>query len=384
MEPNKKKALVRQSNFELLRIIAMIMIIASHLTSHGLLHSYANNMDSAEKVAVWANGTIFHRVYSAFLLPGGVVGVALFFMVTGYFLIDRTKPGKIHKLIYQGIFYAFVGLLILVIAHFLGFTYQYSSKTSIFYSLISTFVITYSSWWFFNTYVFLMFIFPAVTSYFNMLSKRGQIIILTIAWPLIYTANLYKENEYANLIKALFFFLLGGCIKHCVTDKISVPKKIILLAGAIVGWVGDGLAYYFLNYFTAIDDVSSKSALITKLLSLLDYGVFVPLCACSIFLLFSTISLQSKTVNVIAATTFGIYLMHDNSVVREILWRGLLKVDTVQYSSDFFVLYSILSVLGIFTVACLTDIVREKVYSPIAEKNWNAIVDFSKKTILKS
>ena len=71
----------RQSNIERLRILAMVMIIASHYAAHGI------EMLAVEGEAWrrWAEGSLPNRAFTAFLNPGGEVGVALLFMITGYF-----------------------------------------------------------------------------------------------------------------------------------------------------------------------------------------------------------------------------------------------------------------------------------------------------------
>ena len=69
----------RESNFELLRILAMLMIVASHYAVHGI------GFDN------WTTGSLVNRWCIAFFFSGGEIGVALFFMISGYFLIIKEK-----------------------------------------------------------------------------------------------------------------------------------------------------------------------------------------------------------------------------------------------------------------------------------------------------
>lgn len=65
----------------------MIMILASHMVCHGIQHC------KETKVAyqIWNNGNMLNKLFVSFLNPGGMVGVACFFMITGYFMIEKTS-----------------------------------------------------------------------------------------------------------------------------------------------------------------------------------------------------------------------------------------------------------------------------------------------------
>ena len=87
VENNKK---VRNSNFELLRIIAMIMIIIHHYTVHGgwIPFTYEN--------------FTFNMVLTQLMRYGGKIGCHLFMMITGYFMIKgKTNFKKIFKLVLE-------------------------------------------------------------------------------------------------------------------------------------------------------------------------------------------------------------------------------------------------------------------------------------------
>lgn len=57
----------RKSNFELLRIISMFMIVGSHLAGHGVQQQFATN----GAFVVWNNGSIINKIVTASLIPGG-------------------------------------------------------------------------------------------------------------------------------------------------------------------------------------------------------------------------------------------------------------------------------------------------------------------------
>lgn len=93
----------RQSNFELLRIVAMLMIVASHLACHGVQHVLDENI----AYAAYNSGSLANKIFTSFLNPAGTAGVALFFMITGFFLCRKEK-GSIKKVALEAAFYSVV------------------------------------------------------------------------------------------------------------------------------------------------------------------------------------------------------------------------------------------------------------------------------------
>lgn len=77
----------RSSNFEILRIIAMIMIVAHHFSVHGGFEMYISSLQ-------------LNTIFLQFLQFGGKIGVNIFVLISGYFLIntDNIKVKKIIKL----------------------------------------------------------------------------------------------------------------------------------------------------------------------------------------------------------------------------------------------------------------------------------------------
>lgn len=61
----------RKSNFELLRIVAMLMIIAHHFASHGIQH----DLDGNVTYVIWRSGSFINKISDCLYAPGGKIGV---------------------------------------------------------------------------------------------------------------------------------------------------------------------------------------------------------------------------------------------------------------------------------------------------------------------
>lgn len=123
----EKKIKIRESNFELLRIIAMILIV--------LHHFYYNNI-TIDYVHITRNEMI-----SQIISAGGKIGVNLFVLISGYFLINsKFNIKKLIKLFGETWFYSVAIALIAI----LGLKIQIGIKEL----LQVIFPITYNQYWF--------------------------------------------------------------------------------------------------------------------------------------------------------------------------------------------------------------------------------------------
>ena len=83
----------RQMNFELLRIISMIFILLHHYSLKGGLLSIEN--------------ITTNKFIGEFIYIGGKVGVVIFILISGYFLIDKKYKFKnLFKVILEVFFYS--------------------------------------------------------------------------------------------------------------------------------------------------------------------------------------------------------------------------------------------------------------------------------------
>ena len=75
------------------------------------------------------------------------------------------------------------------------------------------------------------------------------------------------------------------------------------------------------------------------------------------------INIQSKWINQCAKTTFGVYLLHENSVVRIWIWNEVFAIQNY-VNTAWFVPVSILSVIITFLVCSLIDYLRQICIEP--------------------
>ena len=72
--------------------------------------------------------------------------------------------------------------------------------------------------------------------------------------------------------------------------------------------------------------------------------------------------IKQKKVNTVAASTFGVLLIHANSdTMRQWLWKDVLN-NVGWYHSPWIYLHAVVYVVGIYVVCALLDMVRKQVF----------------------
>ena len=133
----------RLANIELLRILAMMMVVMLHYLGKGeLLPPMSLSMDMTGYVA-WILESL------------SVVAVNVYVLISGYFLVESDfKPGKILKIVLQVLFYT-------VLLTILAFSFGLVGKEELgFYNLIvQLFPFQLEQYWFMTSYLVLYIVF---------------------------------------------------------------------------------------------------------------------------------------------------------------------------------------------------------------------------------
>ena len=93
-----------------------------------------------------------------------------------------------------------------------------------------------------------------------------------------------------------------------------------------------------------------------------DSNTFLAVCmGVFSFLFFKNVNIQqSRVINMIASSTFGVLLIHANSdIMRNWLWETVLNVKAIFYESiSTLVLHAVISVFAIFIICVVIDQIR--------------------------
>lgn len=295
---NIKKENKRDSNFEVLRILSMIMIVFHHLSVHSGL-----NLSTIE---------IFPNVlWIKFIQMGGKIGVNLFVLISGYFLInsERIKISKILKLWGQMLFTSISIYIVFCILGLEHLKIQYIIKRIL--------PVIFEEWWFSSTYFVLYIISPVLNNMLKRIERNNykrMLLIMLVFWCIIPT--LFGTSFQSNsLIWFVTLYCVAGYIKLYGQDWKISNKKYFLLALVIVIFTYSSVILLDLKNIR----VSNFENNILYFYNMQRLPMF--LISLFVFLGFKETTVEySRFINIIASTTFGIYLIHDDNYMRRFLW----------------------------------------------------------------
>ena len=357
----------RKSNFELLRIVAMLMIVAHHLAVHGVQHV----LFSDQAYRAWAAGSLANRLFTFLFVPGGT-GVAVLFMLTGYFLVEKQRA-SVLKVCLQTVFYGLTLsalFVVLLAAHRLfgaGYAFaEFSFVANV--GMVLRHVLTPVSmggWWFVSAYVLIVLVAPRINQLLAHLNRRGFARLLLVTWFFWYSCQLVLGGGYAALGRAFFFYGLGAYCKRFGNDAHERPR-VRHAALFAFGWLLYA-ACSFCDY--ALKEISAKTLAMKAVEDYVLQGLMdcisILLCAWSLFAIFARLRIRaSRRINTVAATTFGVYLLHDSTVGRQLIWNGILRVSDVQFLSPYFPLLALADILAVFAVCSAIDWLRLRFVEP--------------------
>lgn len=338
----------RNSNIEILRIVSMLMIIGHHYIYYGVMQNY----DSLIANLVYNQGSFTNKLIAETLLPGGVVGVGIFFAIMGYFGIqsDEVKLPSVFK---DTLFYSITGLIIYLSLGMVKLVELHNLKKAII-SCINP--VSNSAYWFASVYILLALMKPAINQFIGKLNTR-RLLCFSALILCYYLVARFNSAYYLGIINGLVFYIIGAFIKLNEDEVCKKIYRFIWLGLGIAGWI----LYVIFNNSTLFGIHRG-----TGLLSLLGICIWGTLSVIGLLMFcISKDTFSNKLINIVASSTFSVYLIHEHPLLRETIWSKVLHVESIQWNSSIFVLYAILSIIIVFIVCVLVDKIRKKILDKI-------------------
>ena len=357
----KKEKNVRDVNFELLRIIAMFMIIIHHyLLFGGILHNVPKE-------------TMQYYIFNI-LEFACIVCVNVYVMISGYYMIkSKTKFKKIIQLELQ--------LLAYSVLMYLWVVYKKEQDFNIYHLIKNFFPFIAGRYWFVTAYMGLYLLIPFINKLAEVLDKkeyiRGVIILglLLCVFKTIYPGNDVLEGRGGyNLFWFIFLYVFAGGIRLYYDKNIKKRWTFLVYVAMIAIQI----------YLKVKLKEDSKFNIIRQYIGFnLSYNnLFIFVESVAIFLFFKNLHIKTKVLNIvinyIAGLTLGVYLYHQND---DYAWKMWDRMKPYQYlgSNN---LYSMmfLQICQIFVVGLIIEQCRVWIFKLFGLLKRLKIVDnFNKK-----
>ena len=312
---------VRESNFELLRLIAMLFIVWYHT-----LLKFIVVVDASP-------------IYQALFLPLHVA-VICFVLISGYFHIKPSVHGA-GKLFFP----LFVFYLPLTL-------YEYKLHNV---GLRSLLFFSQTPYWFIRTYFYLFLIAPVLNTFIVTNNKRIYLLLI-LSFMAIYMGWLMHDQSMVdgkNIVLFMLLYVLGDCLRH-YNKKIERISTQILLG-----------IYLILNVALICLYTVNSDTCLGKIIWDMSY----PYCshilifnAILLFLLFSRLHFKSTVINWLATSVFTVYILHhQHYVLYNIIGPNALSLYRLHNSPLIVILY-----LGVFSLVIMfVCIIIDKIIEPL-------------------
>lgn len=343
----------RVSKFELIRIIAMYLIVLHHSMIHGMLSMQSKQiLDYPWQSAV---GYI--------LGSGGKVGVYLFVLITGYFMINSTISIKKLFKIWLPIFFWSIVLFVVfgcIVYH------EFSIKNLI----KAMFPIVFNQYWFMTVYVVMYLLIPMINEVVEWIIKNNKIkYFLLVGLVLIFgnSKQLFggPSQVGAMLIVFIIIYCTGAIIKKKEGILINCSKSAYCL-GFITLIIVNVMLEIGLVFVYKRTDIH----IAYKLLGLIfgrPFALFNIVEAVLLFLIIAESNFKyHKLVNYVSSVTFGVYIISDNTYTSSFIWNNVFHMKDLIDSNPFVIIITALMVSVIVFIICgLLEALRSEIFNKL-------------------
>lgn len=311
-----------------------------------IAHHYVVNSGITAQITQ-DNAMAFPAVFSLLFGWGGKTGINCFVLITGYFMCQsQASMRKFLKLVLEVEFYKLLFCLVFLLSGYAPFSMKEFLKALIpVYGLGTGFIDSYL--------VFYLFI-PFLNLLIRAMDKMQHLALvgLCLLVGTMFQTFLKAPAAFTYVGWFMVLYFLGAYIRLYPERYLDNRKlwgtalliSLLLSWGSVIAgaWVyaewGKGVYYHF------VADSNKFLAVVT---------------AVSAFLFFKNLELGYRPIiNRIAASTFGVLMIHANSdTMRRWLWQDFLD-NVAAYYSSYYVLHAVGSVLSVYAVCALIDMVR--------------------------
>ena len=381
----------RQSNMELLRLVAMMMILVMHM-DYG-----AFGLPTAESVEN-APMTTFGRIFVEHLC---LVAVNVYVLISGWFGI-RPKMKSFVRLMLQVAMYSII----------ITGTFLLLGKTTFKIGYVTDMLIIGKQYWFVVSYLLLYLVSPILNTFVEHSTKREfqWMLLVFFGFQFVYSW-IFGLEEFAGGYSALSFmglYLLARYVKIYENDndnerrktkdenESSHPDGIASCSTALrTGskfqvWLRRAKGSSFKNPFKSFKSLTRFTfsklltlylfiAAITALFVFLAYGwkgdtfgdacagifahynsPFIVVSSLVVLLMFSKLQFQSKVINYLSSSAFAVYLIH----AHPLLWDEYLNIFPPIYAK-YPNLLGVLLMMLVAVIIFFLCIAIDKILSPL-------------------
>lgn len=350
----------RESSIELLKIIAVFLIVIAHVIQTLNTKEAFTDLGFSDGFIELTATTDIKTFILIFIRLFGQLGNLIFVVCSSYFLIDSKKDNK-KKIIKLWCNTLIISILILGIFLFIGM--DISKKTII----KQFFPILFANNWFIAVYIIFIAIIPYLNILINNLDKKQLFRISLVLFLVYYVISFIRPSFQANqLIYFITIYFMITYFKKYMSN--FWEKKANCIRVLFLGLVSFILLVIVTDFLGLKFSFMKNTILYWNKMN----NPFLLLIAISLFYLFKKLKFRSKFINTVSSLSLYIYLFHENVLIRQYsrvyIWHYLYETIGYKYLLTEIITFSIV----LFFVATISSYVYkitvEKVVDRVIEK----------------
>lgn len=345
------KGKARQANIELLRIMAMFMVVTLHYLNKG------------QAVVSLVEDTGVLNMVLWFLEALCIVTINLYVLISGYFLVEaKWKISRLFSLWFQVMFYS-LGVPIVCLALGMGEVEQWGL-----YDWINVlFPIQMEHYWFITAYIVLYLFVPVLSMGVKKLTKRqhgivilGLLLVFSIPKSLL-PIGIPTDRFGYDFGWFLCLFMIASYIRIYDIPFLSNKRRSFVV---------------YILAVTGIWGISFLCGILSRKGLPLAYAMEMPYCYNHILVLTASVALfyvfhyikipQGRVSNIIckiSSYSLGVYLLHENIAIRT-KWQVWMGIGQVRDGFEIFP-HMLLTVLAVFAAGIMVDFIRDCIFKVI-------------------
>jgi surface polysaccharide O-acyltransferase-like enzyme len=343
----------RNANFELLRIVAMVMILCLHYNAY---------CDTLLDLGTEASSVqIFATIIEAFC----ITGMNTYVFISGYFLSDsKIRPSRIFQLICQVYFYTILISLAMMIAG----TYVVRPNDSVYKIVQYIFPISSEHYWFVTAYVIMYIFAPVMNAAVRQLSRKQlkAIIIALLIWfcfiksfvPVMFVTD-HAGYDFGWL---MVVYLVAAYIrKYDVKVFYNARNSALVFLFSCVMIAAMSIGLYYINlvrggfaYYSEVPFHHNFFFTLTGSLGLFSFFRYMKVKE----------NKAADVIRFVAPFTFGVYLLHMHIEMKDrwVEWIEHVIGEVPTESVPLYALHLAASVVIIFAAGVFVDWIRKMIF----------------------
>lgn len=296
----------RNKNYEMLRIVLMILIIIGHMVM------YSEKLDDIGTLEYFI--TNFFRSFT-------MIAVNSFVLISGYFSINL-KWNKLFLLDIRVCFYTWTGFLLAVILAIY--------KVNLIKDIQFLFPVITKQYWYITVYFVLCIFSPYINVFLLNISKRmlqkailvgGVVLYLIATFCFLINANQIVLDAGYGIVNFVFLYCLGYYIKHYYIDEYKISFYLII--------------YIFACFFSFIINIGMTYITGFYFDSMISYNtIFALIGSLGLFMCFKNLNIENlnvrkgKIVLWLSSHSMAVYLIHMCPLIGSYFFKEILKIQS--------------------------------------------------------